>query len=108
MTHGHCDHRICSVLAYDAWLNLGRSCPLYYYEVMSGHQTSSFTPNHYVDITPVLEKKHAACFAHASQNIEKGYMNDHGQMEKFRGLEFTCDYAEAFVLHVQSPRAPVI
>lgn len=99
----HRDHRICSVLVYDAWLATGRKAALYYGEVMTGIQSQNFTPTDYLDITPVVAKKHAACFAHVSQKIEDSYANDHGKMEMFRGLESGYQYAEAFVRHVQSP-----
>lgn len=98
----HRDHRAISVLVYDAWLNSGKSVPLYYYEVMSGIQTQSFNPTDYVDITSVEEIKREACFAHESQNPDELYPI-HEQMSRFRGMEFGCDHAEAFVRHEQSP-----
>jgi LmbE family N-acetylglucosaminyl deacetylase len=100
----HRDHQVCSILAYDAWLRLGRMFSLYYFEVMTGQQSQNFVPTDYLNITTVLEKKHKACYIHKSQHIENGYANDHGKMESFRGLEFGCAYAEAFIHHVQSPR----
>jgi LmbE family N-acetylglucosaminyl deacetylase len=99
----HRDHRICSILVYDAWLNLGRKSALYYFECMSGVQTQNFAPTDYIDITSVVKQKHKACFAHVSQKIEDTYKDHHGKMEMFRGMEFGCDYAEAFVQHVKSP-----
>jgi len=99
----HRDHRICSVLVYDAWLRLGRKSALYYGEVMSGVQSQNFSPTDYIDITSVVEQKHKACFAHISQEIEETYQDSHGEMEIFRGMEFRCDYAEAYIRHVQSP-----
>ena len=62
--------------------------------------------SHFVDIGATRERKHEACFVHRSQKIEEAYANDHGRMEVFRGMEALCDYAEAFVLHPQSPDAP--
>jgi LmbE family N-acetylglucosaminyl deacetylase len=99
----HRDHRICSVLAYDAWLRLEQKSAFYYCEVMSGTQSQNFAPSEYIDITGVIKQKHRACFAHASQNIEETYQDYHGKMEIFRGMEFGCEYAEAFVRHVKSP-----
>jgi N-acetylglucosamine malate deacetylase 1 len=99
----HRDHRICSVLVYDAWLMLRRRSALYYGEVMSGIQSQNFTPADYIDITGVADQKHKACFAHVSQEIEKIYQESHGEMEIFRGMEFGCKYAEAFIRHVKSP-----
>lgn len=102
----HRDHRICSILVYDAWLRMGKPVPLYYYEVMSGIQTQQFLPSHYVDITQTAEQKHRACFAHTSQKIKQSYPHDHGKMEAFRGLEYGCDAAEAFIRHSQSFTLP--
>ncbi|MBN1145597.1 MAG: PIG-L family deacetylase [Bacteroidales bacterium] len=95
----HRDHRICSMLVYDAWLRLGRKASLYYCEAMSGMQSQNFKPDTYVDITKVIEQKHKACYAHASQQIEETYPDHHGKMEVFRGMENGCPYAEAFVKH---------
>ena len=99
----HRDHRICSILVYDAWLNLGRKSALYYFEVMTGNQSQNFAPTDYVDISSVVKQKHEACFVHISQKIEETYKDDHGRMEQFRGMEFGCEYAESFVRHVKSP-----
>lgn len=99
----HRDHRICSVLVYDAWLNLGRKSALYYFEVMTGNQSQNFAPTDYVDISSVVKQKHEACFIHVSQKIEETYKDDHGRMEQFRGMEFGCESAESFVRHVKSP-----
>lgn len=99
----HRDHRICSILVYDAWITLGRKAALYYGEVMSGIQSQNFFPADYMDISPVIQQKHKACFAHESQEIKESYEEHHGKMEIFRGMESGCAYAEAFVRHVKSP-----
>ncbi|HBL74768.1 MAG: hypothetical protein A2W90_15130 [Bacteroidetes bacterium GWF2_42_66] len=98
----HRDHRICSILVYDAWLDLKKSFGLYYFEVESGGQTQNFPPTNFVDITSVIEKKHAACYCHVSQNMERVYREFHEHMEIFRGMQANCKYAEAFVKHDQS------
>lgn len=98
----HRDHRICAILVYDAWLASGRNATLYYCEAMSGMQSQNFKPDTYIDITRVIEQKHNACFAHASQKIEETYADHHGKMEIFRGMEAGCGYAEAFVRHVRN------
>jgi LmbE family N-acetylglucosaminyl deacetylase len=98
----HRDHRICSVLTYDAWLRGGRRFSLYYYEAMTGQQSQNFNPTDYVDIGSVVERKHQACAAHESQKVGEWYDESHGQMELFRGHEAGCKYAEAYVHHWQS------
>jgi LmbE family N-acetylglucosaminyl deacetylase len=98
----HEDHRATSVLVYDAWLRMERKFALYYFEVMTGLQTSQFSPTHYVDITATESRKRTACFAHASQNPEEFYAV-HDQMNRCRGMEILSKYAEAFIHHAQSP-----
>ena len=89
----HRDHRICSTLVYDAWQRLGQRFALYYGEAMTGHQTQTFSLTDYVDISTVVETKHAACFAHVSQHIRETYNQYHGAMEIFRGMEAQCAHA---------------
>lgn len=98
----HRDHRATSLLVYDAWLALGKKVPFYYYEVMSGIQTHSFSPTDYVDITAVESTKRKACLAHESQHPAELYAF-HDRMSRFRGMQFGCPHAEAFVRHEQSP-----
>jgi LmbE family N-acetylglucosaminyl deacetylase len=99
----HRDHRVASLLAYDFWERDGRRFELYYTEVDLGGETKNFQPTHYVDITAVVERKRQACFAHKSQNPPSFYTAYHEPMQKFRGLEYGCQAAEAFVRLVQNP-----
>ena len=94
----HRDHRALSLLVYDAWLALHHTFALYYYEVMTGHQTQLFQPTDYVDITDTEPIKRASCLVHASQKPESFYAV-HEQMSRFRGSEFSCEHAEAFIRH---------
>jgi LmbE family N-acetylglucosaminyl deacetylase len=103
----HRDHRTASLLTYDAWLKSGRSkFALYYFEVMTGSQTQLFRPTHYVDITATEARKRAACFAHESQKPE-GFYEAHDLMNRFRGREHGCKFAEGFAHHDQSPGVPL-
>ena len=95
----HADHRVCSSLVYDAWRRLGYNFELYYFEVMSGMQSQLFQPTDYVNISSVSKQKREACNCHASQDMEAVY-EWHDLMERFRGLEFGCKAAEAFI-HLQ-------
>ena len=97
----HRDHRAISLLVYDAWLHSGKSFELYYFETESGQQTQHFWPTHYVDITEVEERKRQACFAHKSQNPEKGFYTLHSEMHRFRGCEAGVRLAEAYIRHNQ-------
>jgi LmbE family N-acetylglucosaminyl deacetylase len=98
----HEDHRATSLLVYDAWLRMQRKFALYYFEVMTGMQTSQFWPTQYVDITATEARKRASCFVHASQKPEEFYAV-HDQMNRCRGMELGVKYAEAFIHHAQSP-----
>jgi LmbE family N-acetylglucosaminyl deacetylase len=98
----HRDHRAVSLLTYDAWLKMGRSFALYFFEVMTGTQTQVFRPTHYVDITAAEQRKRDACFAHVSQDPRHFY-DMHDAMNRFRGMEHGCKFAEAFVHEDQGP-----
>jgi LmbE family N-acetylglucosaminyl deacetylase len=93
----HRDHRVCSNLVLESWKRLKYKFDLYFFETMTGGQTQLFHPTDYVDITSVADKKLDACRCHSSQGMEDVYGNWHHQMEQFRGIEFHCKRAEAFV-----------
>lgn len=92
----HRDHRVCSILVYDAWRQTGYNFDLYYGEVMSGLQTQNFTPTLWVDITDEHEQKLKSYYCHKSQDV-KAIQEYHDQMEIFRGMECHAKYGEAFV-----------
>ncbi|HEY6939104.1 MAG TPA: PIG-L family deacetylase [Terriglobales bacterium] len=98
---GHPDHRATSMLCYEAWLRMGKSFALYYYEVSDGEDTLMFSPTEYVDITSAEPTKRSACYAHASQSPDRFYALQE-QVARFRGVESGVGEAEAFVRHVQS------
>jgi LmbE family N-acetylglucosaminyl deacetylase len=93
----HRDHRVCSILVYDAWRMTGRGFDLYYSEVMTGMQTQNFTPSLWVDITDYRDKKTEAYLCHESQELEGAVKEYHDTMERMRGMECQAKYAEAFV-----------
>lgn len=93
----HRDHRVCSILVYDAWRMTGRGFDLYYSEVMTGMQTQNFTPTLWVDITDYRDKKIEAYLCHESQKLEGAVKEYHDTMERMRGMECQAKYAEAFV-----------
>jgi LmbE family N-acetylglucosaminyl deacetylase len=98
----HADHRAISILAYDAWLHLGKKFALYYYEVSNGEDAVHFSPTHYVDITSTEPRKRQACYAHASQTPDRYYALQE-LVTRMRGLESGHRHAEGFIRHVQSP-----
>jgi LmbE family N-acetylglucosaminyl deacetylase len=103
----HRDHRAASLLVYDAWLKSHKQMDLFYYEVETGSQTQNFYPTHYVDIAETETRKRAACLAHVSQLPQTTFYPLHERMGQFRGIEYGCRVAEAFIRHVQSPSASI-
>ncbi len=102
----HRDHRAMSLLAYDAWLRMGKKFAFYYYEVSNGEDTVQFSPSHYVNISETEPLKRAACFAHGSQRPEKFYALQE-QITRMRGIESGHRQAEGFIRHVQSRDFPL-
>ena len=103
----HRDHRAISMLAYDAWIQMGKSFAFYYYEVSDGDDTFMFAPTDYVDISRTEARKKAACYAHASQAPDHFYALQ-SQVTRFRGVEYGVAQAEGFIRHVQSRRALLV
>jgi LmbE family N-acetylglucosaminyl deacetylase len=92
----HMDHQVASLLAIRAYLALARRPQLYFFEVNTGSQSLGFTPNTYVDITSVREKKKAALLSHRSQDGEGIWKKHHEVIADFRGREAGVGVAEAF------------
>lgn len=93
----HMDHQVASMLAIRANMALKRRAELFFFEVDLGDQTQGFSPNTYVDISAVVEKKKSALFAHVSQDGEGVWKEHHEIMAEFRGRECGTRAAEAFV-----------
>jgi N-acetylglucosamine malate deacetylase 1 len=98
---GHRDHRATSMLAYDAWRRMRKTFSFYYYEVSNGEDTLMFSPTDYVDISALEARKHAACYAHASQTPDRYYAMQ-SAVARFRGMESGFSQAEGFIRHVES------
>ncbi len=100
----HRDHRALSQLVLDTWLSSRKKATLYYYEVAD--DTMMFTASDYVDISaPEIESlRHAACFAHASQQPEIWYPRQ-VEITRFRGGQSGHPQAEAFARHWESKSA---
>jgi N-acetylglucosamine malate deacetylase 1 len=95
----HRDHRALATLTVDAWVQSKNHFSLYYYEVAD--DTMMFSHAEYVDISSVESRRHAACYAHASQSPDKWYPAQ-TQITRFRGAESGYPQAEAFLRHWQS------
>ena len=92
----HRDHRVCSILVYDAWRQTGYNFDLYYGEVMTGLQTQNFTPTLWVDISNQHDQKVVAYYCHESQDMHV-VQEWHDAMEILRGMECHTKYGEAFI-----------
>ncbi|HWF48202.1 MAG TPA: hypothetical protein VG168_14430, partial [Bryobacteraceae bacterium] len=100
----HRDHRALSMLVLDAWLRSGKKSALYYYEVFE--DTMMFSPTEYVDISAaaIQSLRHAACYAHASQQPDKWYPGQVA-LTRFRGTQSGHPQAEGFLRHWESKSA---
>jgi LmbE family N-acetylglucosaminyl deacetylase len=101
------DHRVSAELVLDIWSHRRGAFSLLFFEVLSGFQTQTFSPDVYVDITSVLEAKRLSVFAHASQD-PGGQWEHHQVMHRMRGLETLTAAAEAFVHHRASPTTDLL
>ncbi len=93
----HMDHQVASFLTIRACMALRQPPHLYFFEVNSGSQSRGFLPDTYVDVSPVLEKKKAALFAHVSQDGKGIWSQHHEVIASWRGREAGVTAAEAFV-----------
>jgi LmbE family N-acetylglucosaminyl deacetylase len=92
----HPDHRAAGNLAYNTWLQRGMKFALYFCEKPGGDemQPQQFGPNRWVDIGSVMSLKRDSVLANT---FIKDWWPECEISCKFRGREYGCDYAEAFV-----------
>jgi LmbE family N-acetylglucosaminyl deacetylase len=92
----HPDHRAAAMLAYNAWLASGMKFAFYFSETQeAGEMTvQQFAPNRWVDIEPVIDLKRESVLANT---FIKEWWPECELWAKFRGGEYGCQYAEAFV-----------
>ncbi|MEK7676640.1 MAG: hypothetical protein AAB676_12490 [Verrucomicrobiota bacterium] len=92
----HMDHQVASACTLRAGMTMPRRPHFYFFEVNTDSQTQGFTPNVYVDVTSLVEKKKAALLAHVSQDGEGLWRKHHDLIASFRGREAGVEAAEAF------------
>ena len=93
----HPDHRAAGNLAYNAWLQSGMKFEFYFCETFPGDEQTAqqFAPNRWVDVESVFDLSREAVMANTLEG--KSLWADYEMCEKFRGREYGCQYAEAFV-----------
>jgi N-acetylglucosamine malate deacetylase 1 len=92
----HPDHRAVASISYNAWLQSGMRFRYFFCETPGGGEMTSqhFHPTRYVDVESAMEQKRAA---HAANRYIKKGVPDADLLARFRGMEYGCQYAEAFV-----------
>jgi LmbE family N-acetylglucosaminyl deacetylase len=92
----HPDHRAAAMLAYNAWLASGMRFVFFFSECQEASEmsTQQFAPNRWVDIEPVIDLKRDAVIANT---FIKDSWRECELWARFRGGEYGCQYAEAFV-----------
>ncbi len=104
----HPDHRAAGNLAFNAWLQSGMKFEFYFCETWPGGEMTpqQFAPNRWVDVESVYDLSRQAIMANTLEG--KGMWADYELCAKFRGREYGCQYAEAFVriITVASDKAP--
>lgn len=108
----HPDHRAAGNLAFNAWLQSGMKFQFYFCETWPGSESTpqQFAPNRWVDVESVAPVSRAAIMSNTLE--AKALWADYDMCAKFRGREYGCQYAEAFVRivtvgTVKTPANPV-
>jgi LmbE family N-acetylglucosaminyl deacetylase len=92
----HPDHRAVANLAFNAWLQSGMNFAFFFCDNPGGDemQPQQFVPNRYVSVGTVRDVKRRSFLANSF--IKSSWpVND--LWSKFRGREYGCKYAEAFI-----------
>lgn len=92
----HPDHRAAANLAFNAWLQSGMKFAFFFCDNPGGTemQPQHFVANHYVDVKCVERVKRESYLA--NKFITGGWPAS-DLWWKFRGMEYGCQYAEAFM-----------
>jgi LmbE family N-acetylglucosaminyl deacetylase len=108
----HPDHRAAGNLAFNAWLQSDMKFEFYFCETWPGSEATpqQFVPNRWVDVESVAPVSREAITANTLE--AKALWADYDMCAKFRGREYGCQYAEAFVRittvgSIKTPANPV-
>ena len=96
----HPDHRAAGQIALNAWLASGMKFMFLFTEAQEAGEMmlQPFVPNRWVDIESVMDQKRESTLANT---MIKGTWPENEMWVKFRGGEYGCKYAEAF-LHLET------
>ena len=94
----HPDHRAGGNLAFNSWLQSGNKFDFYFCETYLASEESSeqFAPNRWVDVESALDVSRQVIMGNTLEAGE-AIWNEYQTCTKFRGAEYGCQYAEAFV-----------
>ena len=94
----HPDHRAAANFAFNAWLQCGNKFEFYFCEtyLASEETAQQFAPNRWVDVESVLDISRQAIRGNTIEDT-KAIWADYETCARFRGAEYGCQYAEAFV-----------
>ena len=96
----HPDHSATAELGLKACQRWGAPAELYYFEAWLGAQTTRFTPDIYVDVTDVWDRKVEAMRQHVCQNANDVLVVYQQAQNRFRGMECNLRYAEGYKVRV--------
>lgn len=108
----HPDHRAAGNLAYNSWLQSDMKFDFYFCETWPGSESSQqlFVPNRWVDVDSVINLSREGIMSNTLE--AKSLWAEYEMCTKFRGREYGCHNAEAFVRitsvgSVRTPKNPV-
>ena len=102
----HENHHAVSSLVWQAYKRKG-GWNLYFFEVMTDHQTIAFKPELYLDIQAVRDIKQRSLEEHRSQKPAEIWAF-HERMHRRRGAECGVEFAEAYSLVEAKPGCPLM
>jgi LmbE family N-acetylglucosaminyl deacetylase len=95
-THTNKEYHQDHIVVFEETLRGARRVPSIVSYESNAHTLSSFTPNFFVDISDLLNKKSILLNCHISQIGKEYFKNGFESVARFRGSQAKIKYAEAF------------